>query len=91
MGLWHDIKAMDALLARASTHEGSAASEQPVSTGIVADHTHTSHATERIDVNPHFVPGVVVTTSRTVAAHSCEWCKVTPVGILHMSSKDGRL
>jgi hypothetical protein len=82
MGLWRDIKAMDALLARASMREGSAAYEQPVSTGDAADHSHTSHVDA---LSSH--EGVTV---RTVAAHSCEWCVSTPVGVLHMDGKDGR-
>ena len=85
MGLWHDIRAMDALLARSRVDSGAAASDAPVSTGIVASREHVEH----IDINPHFVPGSVGTTSRTVAAHRCVWCKVTPIGVLHMDGKDG--
>jgi len=65
MSLWHEIKAMDALLARAFMCEGSAAYEQPVSTGVVADHSHTSH----VDA-PSSHEGVTI---GTVAAHSCEY------------------
>jgi len=65
MGLWHDIRALDAL--RVSVDSGAAKSGTPVSTGTASDNAHVEH----IDVNSHFVPGVV--TSRTVAADQ-PWC-----------------
>lgn len=74
MGLWQDIKALDALMARASVDSGAAASEQPVSTGTASDNAHVEH----IDVNSHFVPGVV--SIRTVAAEPNPFllCDCTP-------------
>lgn len=84
---------------RAAARDGGAAHptlrvRDLVATGQVTQHTVSSPVTLPGEISSDSSSSV--RRSSTVAAgssdrHSCTWCIATPVGPLHMSSKDARL